>query len=176
MSQSETLAKAILEFAATRSDEAVFDPKAGYYPFSIVAEAYEKGLNHGVNQGVSQGQSIVIETIRKKYYNNATMIAESIKTVLAYLTDNHCAPSKLFINLSTEGGMILLSVNEKQYHSAEFSNFAYDAAAKTELEFHDKGLNLQIGFLNDNKADNYGLLQSDGYAISIDLTTFSKIY
>ena len=176
MTQDDTLEKAILEFAATRSDDAVFDPKAGYYPFSIVAEAYEKGVSHGVNQGANHTQNFLIETIRKKFYNNATLISESINIILKVLNQKSYSPLKLFINLSTEGGMILLSVKEEQYISEEFSNFAYEVAAKIELEFFNKGLNLQVGFLNDKSGSDYKLLQSDGYGISIDLKTLSKIY
>lgn len=168
MSNTDTVGKTILEWAATRIDEAVFDPKAGYYPFSIIADAFEKGIEY--NEDAFTGK------MRKRHYNNASLVVESITSLLAVLKENNFIPTKIFVSISVEEGKILFSIKEEEYITDHFGEIAYSSSAKTKLEYYDKGLNLQLGFLNDSKEINLDLIKSDGYDIAIDVTTGRGIF
>ena len=47
MSLTKELTNSINTWVNSKMSEAVFDPKKGYYPFSIIADAYAKGVEFG---------------------------------------------------------------------------------------------------------------------------------
>jgi hypothetical protein len=168
MSNTDTLTKTIIKWAATRSDEIVFVPTAGYYSFNIVSDAYEKGKEDKQNQ--------LKETMRAKYFSNAQLAAEAIQSIVAELVKKDFSPLKLFLNLTVDGSMVLFSVKEDVYITENFINSAYSEAARLQLDYYNKGLDLQISFMNDSNEFNLGLLKSDGYGIAINLETDKTIY
>ena len=160
MEETKVLTDTIIDWAATRSDEIVFTPTAGYYSFDIVMDAWKKGKEEGKEQ--------FIEEVRGKYFNNAKLTTEALLLIIQALSKYSFFPNKVFINISIEGSSILLAIKEQIYTSEKFITNANEEASKLKLEFFEKGLNLQIGFLNDSPTLDISLLKSDGFGFAFD--------
>jgi len=136
---------------------------------SIVADAYAKGKGDGHSIGKEEGENMVKEMIRKKYYNNAKLTADAITIMLQTLLNKGFKPNKLFVNNSIDGSSVLLAIKQETHIKDEFIDIAYSEASKLNLQFFEKGLNLQIAFLPDTENLNIHLLKSDGFGLAFDL-------
>lgn len=167
MSTQESLSSTIIQWAATRTDEAVLDPTHGYYPFSIIAEAFEKGFEHG--------EKNLKEKVRGHFFSNAELVVEAINKIIVSFQNENFNPKKLFVNISFESAKIILSFDEATYITDAFLDFAYCLSSDTKLEFFDKGLKLDVSYLIDSDFIDVSAIKSDGFEIAIDLATTNQI-
>ncbi|MEO8760150.1 MAG: hypothetical protein ABI388_03480 [Bacteroidia bacterium] len=168
MSNPNALTEAIIVWAATRSDEVVFDPKSAYYSFEIVADAFEKGKEFGKKE--------INERLRQIYFKNAQTGVEALNKILDNLKENNCVPSKIFVKNSIQGVTILLSLNPKVYEQEKDIDFAYNVSATLQSEYHKTNFNLIISFINETPNFNFNLLKSDGYGLAYDIEKDVQIY
>ena len=168
MSTQETLTETIINWAATRSDESVLEPTHGYYPFSIIAEAFEKGVEHG--------EKNLKEKVRSRFFSNANLVVEAVKEAIEKFSMLKFTPTKLFVNISFESSKIILAFDEDAYISEKFLDNAYDLSSELQLHYFDKGLNLEISYLIDSENLNLTSLKSDGFEVAIDFSTLKLIY
>jgi len=170
MTVREDLSNTIREWAATRTDKAVLDPTVGYYPFDVIADAYKQGVEHGEEK--------LKEEVRKKYFKNSELMTNSINELFVKLNGFKNAFKFAFIQLDLKQASVLVSIDEDIYISDKFLDKAYSVTSDLKTAYFDKGLDLQIGFLNQSGLHDslYNSLQCDGYDIGIDLTTGSRIY
>lgn len=164
----EILSESIIKFAATRSDEAVMNPKSGYYPFNIIAEAFEEGFK--------KGEDAFKEKLREQFFLNAKLVNEAISSLFKKLEKSKIPPKKIFIDISINGAKILVSIDEATYISDDFIDEFYSNVSDIKSEFYDKGLNLDLGFLNNKKDTNNILLDCDGYNMGFDLGKKTRLY
>jgi hypothetical protein len=158
----------IKDWAATRPDEVVFDPREGYYSYDFIVDSFQKGKEVGRQE--------LISSVRLKYHENIKKATEAIDLIVKYLFTETYTLNKLFINNSIKGTSILFAVKEETYLNDTFLDLAYSTSSKIELDFFDKGVNIQIGFLNDSKSLNSEAISEDGYSWAYDLISNSKLY
>jgi len=168
MSTQDNLTETIIKWAATRPDEVVFDPKTGFYSFEIVSDAFHKGKEKMMEEMKAQ--------MRNKYYDNAKMGSEALKNIMNALAQKDYIPCKLFVNNSTKGTTIILSITEAVYSTENFIDFAYSEALNLQAKHHEIGHNLKISFMNDSENLNLDLLKSDGFGFAFDLNNTQPIY
>ena len=171
----DTLTETLKTWAATRPDEIVFVPSAGYYSYDIVVDAYIKGKGDGQEIGKEVAQNLIKEQVRKIYYNNALLTTQALSLMIKKLSDNKFNPTKLFVNNSIEGTSVLFAVSKDTHINESFIDLAYSESSKLKLEYFDKGLNLKIGFISDTSELNIPLLKSDGFGFALDLTSNKEI-
>jgi len=168
MSTQETLSEAIINWAATRSDESVLEPTHGYYPFSIIAEAFEKGVEHG--------EKNLKVKVRGRFFSNANLVVDAINEAMDSFSSLNFSPLKLFVNISFETSKIILSFDEAEYITDQFLDNAYEISSSLQLKFYDKGLSLDVSYLIDSEHLNLETLKSDGFEVAIDLNTKKQLY
>lgn len=168
MATDQVVENAIIEWAATRSDEAVLHPTNSYYPFSVISEAYKQGVEHG--------EKNLKEGVRKKFFNNAKLVNEAVGKLLSQFQSDEYSPQKLFINISYESSKVFISIDEETYLSDKFMDSAYCYISDIQAEFFEKGLKLEVGFLMDNANLSQDNLKSDGFDVAIDLNSFKPLY
>lgn len=168
MSTQDNLAETIIKWAATRPDEVVFDPKTGFYSFEIVSDAFNKGKETMMEEMKSQ--------MRDKYFDNAKIGSDALMSIMQSLREKNYNPVKLFVNNSTKGTTIILSIKEEIYSHEDFINFAYTEALKLQGKYHEKGHNLKISFMTDSEKLNLELLKSDGFGFALDIGSTKRIY
>ncbi len=168
MSNQEALRETIINWAATRSDESVLEPTHGYYPFSIIAEAFEKGLEHG--------EKNLKEKVRSRFFSNANLVVEAVKEAINKFSDLSFNPLKLFVNISFESSKIILTFDEGDYISDKFLDNAFELSSDLKLNYFDKGLNLDISYLIDSENINLNTLKSDGFEVALDLSNQRLLY
>ena len=175
MSETDTLTEKIKEWTETRADEISSTPSEGFYAYNIVVDAYKKGKGDGREIGKEEGQRVVSEMIKSKYDSSSKLTLEALLAMCNAIYEKGFKPKKLFISRSINNSSILFSVPNETHINDDFLDFAYDTASKLKLEYYDKGLNLQISFLNDSADLNLSMLKSDGYTFSFDLEKKSII-
>lgn len=158
----------IKDWAATRPDEVVFNPKEGYYSFDFIVDSFQKGKEAGKKE--------LISSVKSKYHENIKKATEAIDVIVKDLFTEKYILNKLFINNSIKGTSVLFAVKEDTYLNETFLDKAYSLSSKIELSFFDLGTNIQIGFLNDSKSLNIELINEDGYSWAYDLISNSKLY
>ena len=168
MSIQDNLTETIIKWAATRPDEVVFDPKTGFYSFEIVSDAYNKGKEKMMEELKAQ--------MRNKYYDNAKMGSEALRKIMDSLSERGYLLNKLFVNNSTKGTIIILSIPEEIYATEEFIDFAYAEALTIQAAQHNLNHNLKISFMADSTNLNLDLLKSDGFGFAFDLNKVQPIY
>lgn len=168
LSKQQILESKIIDWAATRLDEAVLDPRDGYYPFEIIADAYAKGAEHAEKK--------LKEKMREKYFDNAKLLTGYINKSLKSLKEANYSPTKVFISLSVNEAKIIFAINDKAYLSDAFLDRAYEISSDIKTHSFDNGLSLRFGFIGDNENLNYANLQADGFGIALDLETNKPIY
>lgn len=168
MSNIDTLTEKLIDWAATRSDEIVFNPTSGYYSFEIVSDAFEKGK--------IEGEKLLKERVRAVYFENAKLISYALKELINGLKEKNFFALKLFVKNSFEGGSIVLSIPEEQYLTEEFMTEGYRLASELQSLYHTKKLNLTVSFLRDSDKINLELLKSDGFGYAVDIETDEKLY
>jgi hypothetical protein len=168
MSKQETLSETIIKWAATRSDESVLEPTHGYYPFEIIAEAFEKGVEHGEKK--------LKEKVRSHFFSNANLAVEAVNEAIKKFGTLSIYPLKLFVNISFESSKIILTFKEDVYTSDDFLNNAFDFSSDLKLNYFDKGLKLDISYLIDSDNLNLNILKSDGFEVALDLSTQKLLY
>lgn len=161
MSNQESLSSTIIQWAATRTDESVLDPTHGYYPFSIIAEAFEKGIEHG--------EKNLKEKVRSHFFSNAELAVEALNEIILSFQAESFSPKKLFVNISFESAKIILSFEELIYTTDAFLDFAYTLSSDIKLRYFDKGLKLDLSFLIDSDKIDVSAIKSDGFEIAIDI-------
>lgn len=164
----DTLTEAIKDWAATRPDEVVFDPKKGFYSFEIVSDAFEKGKEKMLEEMKSQ--------MRNKFYSNAKLGADALHSLLESLIKQKYNPLKFFVNNSTQGTTIIFSIKQDVYSDETFIDFAYGEALKIEAKHHEANHNLHISFINDVDQFNLDLLKTDGFGFAYDLSKNIPIF
>lgn len=167
MSTEETLSSTIINWAATRTDESVINPTHGYYPFSIIAEAFAKGVEHG--------EKNFKEKVRGQFFSNATLVVKAIDDLQTALIKLNFQPIKLFVNISFESSKVLLTFEEETYLTDDFIDNAYSLSSEIKTKYFDQGLVLDLGFLID-KNININTIKSDGFEISFDLISRNPVY
>lgn len=165
---NDTLAQKIIEWAATRSDDTVLHPTKLYYSFDTIAEAYKKGYEHGENN--------LKEVVRKKFFANAKLVSKEIDKILKKLNKDNNSPNKIFIDLSFDRTKILISIPEDIYISDSFIDENYLFVSKIQTELFDKGINADIGFVNDNRIIDNSLMECDGFGIGFDFNSNKPLY
>ncbi|MGE0561968.1 MAG: hypothetical protein AB7O47_09140 [Flavobacteriales bacterium] len=165
---NDTLSQKIIEWAATRSDDTVLHPTKGYYSFDAIAEAYKQGYEHGENN--------LKEVVRKKFFSNAKLISKDIDKVLKKLSKDKFSPNKIFIDLSFDRTKVLISISEDIYISNSFIDEMYSFVSNIQTDLFDKGINADIGFINDNRIIDKNLMECDGFGIGFDFNSNKPLY
>jgi hypothetical protein len=162
------IAEIIKDWAATRPDDVVFNPKEGYYSFDFIVDSFQKGKEVGKQE--------LISSVREKFHENIKRATEAIDLVIKELFTNKFELNKLFINNTIKGTSILFAVNSSTYLSEDFLESAYALASSIEMDFFEKGSHIQIGFLQDIESLNLESLKEDGYSWSYDYLSNTKLY
>lgn len=168
MTHSELLGAKIIDWAATRLDDAVLDPRDGYYPFAIIADAYQKGIEHG--------ESNLKSKMREKYFENAKGIVTLINEAIQELNNSKIKPNKLFLNLSVHESKLLIALEEIHYQNDNLIEKAYSLSSKLKMKAYEKGIALTFGFLCDSANLNTSHLKSDGFGVALNLNNDEVIY
>jgi hypothetical protein len=167
MSASKELEIKMNEWVKTRMDDAVFDPKKGYYPFSVIADAYEKG--------VELGEKYLKDNIKETFQKNMKLVSQAINDINASFKEYKYVPRKLFIKLGIKESKILFSFDEELYLTDQFLDVTYNLASDIRTKSFDEGICLSVGFLIDSDKLNLEELRSDGFGIGIDLKSKKQI-
>lgn len=153
---NDSLEKTLIEWAATRNDEVVFNPRDGYYSFGIVTDAYEKGVALGKNE--------MLEELRKRFVSGLKIAATAMNEMVRGLGDKGFIAQKAFINHSLDETSIILSVSEDTYLNDEFIDYAFNKAADLHTSYLEKDqVNINISFIDETDNLNLHLLKSDGF-------------
>lgn len=164
----ETISQNIIDFAATRSDKVVMNPRNGYYPFEIIAEAF--------NKGEEKAEEEIIEKLRGKFIEKANLTNKAISKVLKRFKKEGFTPRKIFVDISMDNSKVLISVKEKIYVTDNFLDKAHSFVSNLKSISFDNGLNLGLGFLNDDKKIDLNQLKCDGFEIGFDIQTSTTLY
>ena len=152
-----------LRFIASKTDEAVFSPKEGYFPFSVIADAFEKGTEHG--------EENFKQRIRDIYVKKIEIAIEAVTTLVGELDSNGYKASKLYLNHSISESLILISVDDALNSNKEFIQFAYKKASEIQAKLiKDSDSTISINFI-DKSVVNEDLLSHDGYAFKFNFNT-----
>jgi hypothetical protein len=151
-----------MRFIASKTDEAVLDPREGYFPFSVIADAFEKGKE--------KGEEIFKEKMREHFVVSVSKSLEAIKEMLTFLDQNNFSIDKLFINPSINQTSALLVVSSSLNTNNEFVSKAYSKASELQLKYFDEfKVNIHIDFIAENDGLNEKMLKHDGFEFSFDL-------
>jgi hypothetical protein len=161
------LSKALASWAASRSDEVVFNPKQGFYSFDIVADAYEKGI--------TVGKDSFKEELRKKYFDKANIAGEAMNVILSQIFEKKYRVYKVFLNHTIEATTILMVIDEVTHNDDVFIDFAYKKIGEMQSKFHSMGLNLDISFVDNNSGLNIKLIKADGFGFAYDIIEGKEI-
>ncbi len=159
---STNLSETLIKWAATRNDEVVFDPKNGYYSFEIVSDAYEMGKQHNEESWK--------ESYRTKYFENAQLLATTINEVVKALEKWPSAIKSVFVSHALPESALIFVVDESIHNSDEFIDSAYLIACDIQCNYLEKGLKVDISYIDDLKELNNTLLKEDGFDLNIPLT------
>ena len=151
--------ESIAKFLATHNDDAVFNPTEGYYPFDVIAEAYE--------HGVKKGEVNLKQKVREMAWNNAEVAASGINALIGHFIDNGVDVLGVRLKVSHRQFGAFFTVNQSDYLSDEFYRLAYSRVAEVKAESFEKGIELTFGFIGDKEAVNEDALLADGYTIHV---------
>jgi hypothetical protein len=157
---SNVLETTLLEWAATRNDEVVFNPRDGYYSFSIVADAFEKGKSTGKSEWLSD--------LRKKYVEGLKIAAQVMNELVDSLKRIDITVRKGFIHNSINETEILLTVDENTYLDSHFIKNAFVLASRIHHRYFEEGKIIQISYIDETDDLNYKLQRTDGYDFMYD--------
>ena len=161
MEFQEILKETLTSWAATRSDEVVWNYKDGFYSFAIVAEAFEKGKEFG--------ELRLKENARKRFFDSAVLMNKALITVLKPLLEKKFPLHKLFISHGVNQSKVLISLDEAIHDKKDFIDFAYPLVSAIEAEYLDKGLNIDISFLDQNEHLSMEAIINDGFGFAFDI-------
>jgi hypothetical protein len=149
-----------LRFIATKTDEAVFSPKEGYFPFSVIADAFEKGTEHG--------EEAFKQKVRDLYVKNIEIALDAIGKLLSCIEENNYKVNKLYLNHSISQSLVLIGVDEALIYDENFINIAYSKASEIQSSTSvEKEANIEIGFIDTTDIDE-DLVLHEGYTFSYD--------
>jgi hypothetical protein len=152
-----------LRFIATKTDEAVFSPQDGYFPFSVIADAFEKGTEHG--------EEAFKQKVRDLYVKNIEIALDAVTKLIASLEEKGYKANKLFLNHSIQQTLILIAVDDKLNIDKDFIGFAYKVASDLQVNLlKEKGVNVCVNFL-DSADINNDLLTHEGYTFKFNFQT-----
>lgn len=158
-STKDQISDTIINWAATRLDEIVFEPKDGFYSFNIVVDAYEKGAEE-LNK--------IKQSYRDKYFYNAKLSTVAVKDVFEILSSNNVTPNKLFINTSVDGTHILLVLDKSSYQGDEIIDIIYEKFADLQMRYFNEEKNIKIGLMCDSDKLDINALKEDGFGFGYD--------
>lgn len=166
------LKEEIASWASTKIESAVFAPEDGYYPFEVIADAYQQGDKKAKDRLNNK----MTERMKELVKGNIEILAKSLTDSMNHLQKRDYKPAKIFVYLSVDESKVIYTIDESTYLSDDFLDYAYDMAANLKAESFDKGLPLSLGFIADNKYLNIDALKADGYDMAIDLIKNTHIY
>lgn len=172
LNSKESISESLYSWIASRTDEAVFNPKNGYYPFSVIADAFEKGVEHGsetVRQEMKEGLRRILVDKTKQSISIINQYIETFKS-------DGIEPKKLFVDLSIGHTKILIAIEEESYISEKFISKYYSMVSDTIAKYHEKETTIEVGFLNNATELNVEMLKADGFHIGINLNTLESIF
>lgn len=155
----DTVREELNKWVATRSDEIVFNPQDGFYPYDMLIDAYKKGRETGE-------ESFKLE-VRERFYENAQKVGEGLNEILRVLNTRSISPKKLLVNHSINTSSILLTIEQSVFLNKDFIKFAYEAALEIQKKYSE--INLHISFMDDVPDLNIDLLKADGFGFIYDL-------
>jgi hypothetical protein len=167
MEIQETLKNTVTEWAATRSDDVVWNYKEGFYSFSVVADAFEKGKEFGESQ--------LKENARKRFYDGALKMTKALNDVLSPLIERKYPLKKLFISHDVGHSKVLISIDENVHDSEDFIDFAYTLVSEIENKYLNENLLIDISFLDDCDKLNTEIIINDGFGIAFDIENNREI-
>lgn len=150
----------VLEFIARKTDEAVFSPKDGYFPFSVIADAYAKGLE--------QGEEALKQKVRDLFIENMQITAKSVWELTEFLKGNGYQAKCFYINPNINQSLALIAVDENIYRDKAFIQLAFRKALEIQKSHRDNKHILSINFISIEGINN-DLLESDGYSFKYDV-------
>lgn len=171
-STKESIKTSLLEWIATRTDDAVIHPKEGYYPFDVIAEAYEKGES----DGQEKIKSDLTESFRKVFVKNTEKTTLMVNTLLDNFGQDEIAPKKLFLDPSISGVKILFALKESDYLNDVFLDKYYALISDMIASNISNEYKLDIGFVVDSDNRNFDLIKNDGYGLAINLENGQTVY
>jgi hypothetical protein len=161
MTAQEIISKSIIDWAATRPDEIVFEPKEGFYSFDIVVDAYKKGKGE---------LDVFKEEVRRRFFENAKTAADISVFVIDGLKNIAIPPQQLFINNSVEGFNILITLPEEVFDDPDKLEKANNIIFGIQSESLKKEINVQIAILPESINLNKELIKADGYGFMLDVS------
>ena len=163
------ISKQILDWASTKSDEVVLSPMNGFYPFHIVAEAYEKGKEDNEKQSR--------EIVFNEFMTRVAKVNKYILQSLHYIKDNNFTPLQLFLNYDYNHAQALILIDESEHLQDSFIDTIYPLISKIELSsLEETNLNLDISFVDFNPDFDSEAVKSEGFSFGLDLITGDKLF
>jgi len=151
----DILKESITEWVAAQPDDMVFEPKDGFYSFTIVAEAYQKGME--------DERKRFIEEMRLKYLDKAKLVVSATNELIKGLSDRKFVLHKFILNHSLSNSLVLLTTDEGTNVDDAFISYVFNEAARIKFEYSQKGLNVSFMFIDEQSKLNIELLKSDGF-------------
>lgn len=171
-STKESIKTSLLEWIATRTDDAVIHPREGYYPFDVIAEAYERGEN----DGKEKIKSDLTESFRKVFVKNTEKTSIIINMLLDQFSQDNIHPQKLFLDPSISGAKILFSLERQDYIREEFLDKYYGFISDLIANNISNDYKLDVGFIIDSDNLNLDLIKGDGFGLAINLKNGEAVY
>jgi len=167
LSAQDQISETIINWAATRLDEIVFEPKDGFYSFNIVVDAYEKGAEelHKIKQ-----------TYREKYFHNAKLSTVVVKDAFEILGSSNVKYNKLFINTSIDGTHVLIVLDNASYQCDQTIDLIYNKFADLQVRYFHEEQNIKIGLMCDSDKLDVNSIKEDGFGFGYDFINIESIF
>lgn len=148
------------KWIATRSDEAVFQVRNGYFPVDTVLDAYVKGIE--------QGNKNSLEKAREVFYEKSKELENALNNVVKTLNDNGISPSTVFLSHNLSESKMMFIVPKESFYSEVFVDTIYPKTYKIKEEASEKGVMLQVNFIHQSDDIDFGLIEADGFGFKAD--------
>ena len=151
------------KFIASKTDDAVFSPQDGYFPFSVIADAFEKGTEHG--------REALKQKIRNLYIRNIEIAVEAVTNLISDIDTKGYKAKKIYINHSIQQSLVLIAIDDHLNIDESFIEYAYSKVIEIQTAASlENQINITISFIEAANI-NEDLISLDGYSFVYDFST-----
>ncbi len=159
----------IKRLAHTRPDEVIFNPRDGFYSFDFLWGAYEAGKVEEIRAAKTK--------LKERFYDNTEEALLVIKTVCDKINEIEAnATRKIFLNISLEGIIIMISVVEEFYYDDEKMHRLNSLVSKIEQDYFDKNKSANINIILDSPTLDTSKIKGNGFFIGFDVVSKTDIF
>lgn len=141
----------------------IANPKEGYFPFAVIADAFDKGGDHREKQ--------LREKFVQTQLGRLNGFTEKIVKVLGLLSEQSYHPRELYLSGAQEMLQAIITVPPEEHDSDKFIDAVYALVSQLEVESQKEGIAIDISFLDHTDGIDRQLLRDEGYTFQLDLST-----